>query len=107
MIEFLSPVSKKVIAHREVLPVGVFGKQIAIHSKKGELPDLKGVSFAILGIKENRNDVNYMGAEVCFDELRKTLYGLFPGNWTKKVVDLGDIENSWGIFADWSVRRCW
>ena len=92
MIEFLSPVSKKVVAHREVLPLGVFGKQIAIHSKKGELPNLKGVSFALLGIKENRNDVNYMGAEVNFDELRKSLYGLFPGNWTKKVVDLGDIE---------------
>ncbi|MEM7085135.1 MAG: formimidoylglutamase [Bacteroidota bacterium] len=92
MIEFLSPVSKKVVAHREVLPMGVLGKQIAIHSKKGELPDLKDVSFALLGIKENRNDVNYMGAEVCFDELRKSLYGLFPGNWTKKVVDLGDIE---------------
>ena len=92
MIEFLSPVSKKVIAHREVLPLGVLGKQIAIHSKKGELPNLKDVSFALLGIKENRNDVNYMGAEVCFDELRKSLYGLFPGNWTKKLVDLGDIE---------------
>jgi len=92
MIEFLSPVAKKVVAHREVLPMGVLGKQIAIHSKKGELPNLKDVSFALLGIKENRNDVNYMGAEVCFDELRKSLYGLFPGNWTKTIVDLGDIE---------------
>ena len=35
MIEFLSPVSKSVIAHREVLPAGVLGKQIQIHSKEG------------------------------------------------------------------------
>jgi len=92
MIEFLSPVSKKVVAHREVLPIGVLGKQIAIHTTKGELPDLKEVSFALLGVKENRNDVNYMGAEVSFDELRKALYGLYPGNWSKHIVDLGDVE---------------
>ncbi|TDI72944.1 MAG: arginase, partial [Bacteroidetes bacterium] len=92
MIEFLSPVSKKIIAHREILSQGVLGKEIAIHTKKGSLPNLKGVQFALFGVKENRNDVNYMGADVCFDELRKALYALYPGNWPQKVVDLGDIE---------------
>ncbi|TDI77514.1 MAG: arginase [Bacteroidetes bacterium] len=92
MIEFLSPVSKKIIAHREILSQGVLGKEIAIHTKKGSLPNLKGVQFALFGVKENRNDVNYMGADVCFDELRKALYALYPGNWPQKIVDLGDIE---------------
>ena len=92
MIEFLSPVSKKVVAHREVLPTGVLGKEISIHKKSGDLPDLKGVSFALLGVKENRNDINYIGGEVCFDALRNELYGLYPGNWTQKIADLGDIE---------------
>ena len=41
MIDFLSPVSKSVIAHREILPLGVLGKQIEIHSKQGELPELE------------------------------------------------------------------
>ncbi len=53
MIEFLSPVSKKVLAHREILPPGTLGKQIELHSKIGELPNLKEVKFAILGIREN------------------------------------------------------
>ena len=92
MIEFLSPVSKNVIAHREVLPQGVLGKEIVIHNKKGDLPDLKGVRFALLGVKENRNDVNYMGGAVNFDALRKAFYSLYPGNWTQKIADLGDIE---------------
>ncbi len=35
MIEFLSPVSKSVFAHREILPEGVLGKQIKIHAKAG------------------------------------------------------------------------
>ena len=93
MIEFLSPVSKSVLAHREVLPVGVLGKQIEVHRKKGELPNLKNVRFALLGIKENRNDIDYMGSEVCFEAFRKEFYSLYPGNWIHKIIDLGDIEN--------------
>jgi hypothetical protein len=92
MIEFLSPVSKAVLAHREILPMGVLGKQIEIHHKLGELPDLTNVKFALLGVKENRNDINYIGKEVSFDAFRKAFYTLYPGNWSHKIVDLGNIE---------------
>ncbi|PKA82471.1 arginase family enzyme [Ulvibacter sp. MAR_2010_11] len=91
MIEFLNPISKSVLAHREILPVGVLGKQIAGHYKKGELPDLTNVKFALLGIRENRNDVNFIGEEISFEAFRKAFYGLYPGNWSHKIVDLGDI----------------
>lgn len=92
MIEFLSPVSKAVVAHREVLPLGTLGKQINVYGAGHELPELKGVSFAIVGVKENRNDINYIGEDVTFDPIRNALYGLYPGNWTKNIVDLGDVE---------------
>jgi arginase family enzyme len=92
MIEFLSPVSKQVLAHREVLPEGVLGKKIQIHSKKGNLPDLSRAGFAILGVLENRNDVNYIGEEISMDAFRQALYSLYPGNWNKEIVDLGDIH---------------
>ncbi|MAN59488.1 MAG: arginase [Flavobacteriaceae bacterium] len=91
MNEFLSPVSKKVIAHREVLPDGVLGKQIKAHTKKSGIPNLANARFAILGILENRNDVNYIGAEVSVDAFRRAFYSLYPGNWTGAIVDLGDI----------------
>lgn len=92
MNEFLSPVSKSVIAHKEVLPSGTLGKQIACHKEAGSLPSLNDVTFALFGIKENRNDINYMGAEVGFDSFRKAFYSLYPGNWSHAIVDLGDIE---------------
>ena len=92
MIEFLSPVSKKTLAHREILDHGTLGKQIEVHAKLGDLPKLKDVKFAILGIKENRGDVDYKGTEVCFNPYRKALYSLFPGNWNHGIIDLGDIE---------------
>lgn len=48
--------------------------------------------MAIFGVSENRNDINYMGGEIDFDEYRKALYSLYPGNWPFNIADLGDIE---------------
>ena len=92
MIDFLSPVSKNVLAYREQLPEGTLGKQMQIHATKSDLPELEGVTFAILGIQENRYDVGYSGGEVCFNPYRKSFYSLYPGNWAHKIIDLGDIQ---------------
>jgi arginase family enzyme len=92
VIEFLTPVSNAVIAHREVLPIGTLGKQILLHTSQGELPSLKDIKFAIFGTKENRRDVDFIGTDVSFDACRKALYSLYPGNWKYTIADLGDIE---------------
>ncbi|MDC7994309.1 formimidoylglutamase [Altibacter sp. HG106] len=92
MIEFLSPVPKSVVAHREILPEGVLGKQIKIHATKGDLPSLKGVALALVGIQEHRNDINYIGGVPQFEAVRKSFYQLFPGNWATSIIDLGNIE---------------
>lgn len=92
MIEFLSPISKDVLSHRELLPAGTLGKQIQVHSKNGEIPELQGVTFAILGIQENRYDIDFQGGEVSFDVYRKSFYSLYPGNWAHRIIDLGDIQ---------------
>ena len=92
MIDFIVPVSKSVIAHKEVLPQGVLGKKIRPYYKAGELPSLESVKFAILGVNENRRDINYIGEEVSFDAIRMALYSLYPGNWSHEIVDLGDIN---------------
>ncbi|QAA81803.1 arginase [Aequorivita sp. H23M31] len=92
MIEFLSPVSESILDLLETLPPGTLGKQIRIHSKKGEIPNFKGVKFAILGIRENRSDVDFMGNDISFDQYRKAFYALYPGNWSYDIMDLGDIQ---------------
>jgi formiminoglutamase len=88
---FLTPVSDAVLAHSELLAQQALGKKIKIHSKQNGIPDLDGVQLAIIGVLENRNDVNYIGTNINFDSIRKTLYTLFPGNWSTSIVDLGDI----------------
>ena len=89
---FLSPVSDLVLAHNELLSPQALGKKFRIHSNKFGIPDLEGVDIAILGVLENRNDINFIGVEFQLDEIRKSLYGLFPGSWNVVIADLGDIN---------------
>ncbi|GAA4893237.1 formimidoylglutamase [Flaviramulus aquimarinus] len=89
---FLSPVSDLVLAHNELLSPQALGRKIKIHSEQYGIPDLESVSIAIIGVLENRNDVNYIGEAFRLDEIRKSFYGLFPGSWNTTVADLGDIE---------------
>ncbi|MDG5492756.1 formimidoylglutamase [Psychroserpens sp. SPM9] len=88
---FLSPVSDAVLAHNELLSEQALGKKIKIHSTQNGIPDLTQVKLAIIGVRENRNDVNYMGEELSFDAIRASFYSLFPGNWHTSIADLGDI----------------
>ena len=89
---FLTPVSDKVLAHNELTAEQALGKKIKVHSRQNGIPDLEGVQMAIIGVLENRNDVNFYGERLNFDTIRNTLYTLFPGNWHTTLADLGDIE---------------
>ena len=88
---FLSPVQDLVLAHNELLSTQVLGRKLKVHSKQNGIPDLEDVTIAIIGVLENRNDINYIGEDFQLSEVRKSLYSLFPGNWYHTVADLGDI----------------
>lgn len=88
---FLSPVSDSVLAHNELLSQQALGKKVKIHSRQHGVPDLAGVKLAIIGVQENRYDINYIGNEIQFDTIRIAFYALFPGNWQTTIADLGDI----------------
>ncbi len=89
---FLTPVSDAVLVHNELIAQQALGKKIKVHSRQNGIPDLDDVQLAIIGVQEHRNDVNYIGTEISFDSIRKTLYSLYPGNWNTTIADLGDIE---------------
>ena len=90
-ISFLSPVQDLVLAHNELLPIQALGRKLSIHSQQNGFPDLEVIKLAIIGVPENRNDINYIGEEIQLSEIRKSLYALFPGNWDYNIADLGNI----------------
>lgn len=91
MIEFLNPISDEVKGFVANLPVHSLGKSILIHSGSDGIPELNGVSFAIIGVLENRKFSNSERDEINLNEIRKQFYSLSTGNWDRRLVDLGDI----------------
>ncbi|MFB9055871.1 formimidoylglutamase [Mariniflexile ostreae] len=89
---FLSPVPDSVLVYNELLSAQILGRKLRIHSKQDGIPDLEAVNIAIIGVLENRNDVNYIGEPFSLNDIRKSFYSLFPGSWSTTVADLGDIN---------------
>lgn len=89
--DFLDPVEDKEIAHLSLYQEQVFGNKIAIHSKKNGFPDMDSIDIAIVGVQEGRNAIDNIETGKDINRIRRNLYKLFPGNWTKKVADLGNL----------------
>lgn len=67
-----------------------FYKSIRIFGDK--MPDYKDAHMAIIGIKEERGNLENVGAAQAADEVRKKLYNLKRGNGSYKIVDLGNLN---------------
>ena len=68
------------------------GKNILIHTKNSGLPDLKGLKIVIIGLSETRNSF-FESDNYKVDNFRKVFYELYPGNWSLKIADLGNLPN--------------
>lgn len=89
---YLKPVNQSTIAHVVLNSKLSLGRQIKIHTLENGIPEIKGNEIAVIGIKEDRNSINNLGTGSDLSQIRKELYQLYPGNWHRKIVDLGDIE---------------
>lgn len=88
--DFLKPVSNEIIEFVNELPSHSIGKRTVFHSQTF-FPELKDFSFALITVNDTRGD-NQEKKNLDFSHIRRDFYSLFPGNWTSKMVDLGQIE---------------
>jgi arginase family enzyme len=88
----LSPISDRLYESIELSHFQSIGRKLKLHTSQ-ITPDLKGVNIAIFGISETRNSKDNIGEIFQFDEIRKSFYSLFPGNWDISIADLGDLKN--------------
>ena len=86
----LSPVSSLLIDDIKLSHLQTLGRKIKFHIN-GIQPELENVDIAIIGVLEYRNSVDYIEQTLNLNEVRKSLYNLFPGNWSSKIIDLGDV----------------
>ena len=87
----LKPVDDHLIVHNELMSSLILGNKIQIHTSKNGIPDLDTTRIVIIGIPENRNSIDYLGDELNLNEIRKSFYNLYPGNWSTEIADLGNL----------------
>ena len=91
-LELLQPVDYEFLQVGSILPKQILGKNILIHTKSSGLPDLKGLQIVIIGLSETRNSF-FVNDNYRANNFRKVFYELYPGNWSLKIADLGDLPN--------------
>ena len=87
----LKPVDDHLIVHNELMSSLILGNKIQIHTSEHGIPDLDKTKIVFIGIPENRNSIDYLGDELNLNEIRKSLYNLYPGNWSTEIADLGNL----------------
>ena len=91
-LELLVPVKKETLLGLTLLPKQILGKNISIHTKNTGLPELKGLTIALIGLNEYRNSF-FHNSSYNVNQFRKVFYELYPGNWNLSIADLGDLPN--------------
>ncbi len=87
--DFLAPLDTDLIIDIKRLSSQHLSSKVVFHTEH-DFPDMSKVSIAIVGVLENRGGVDETN-DIDLSYIRKQLYGLFPGNWSQTIADLGDI----------------
>ena len=91
-LELLLPVDEENLKWQSILPKQILGKNILIHTKNSGLPDLNGLQIVIIGLSETRNRF-FENKDYNKNNFRKVFYDLYPGYWSLKIADLGNLPN--------------
>ncbi len=101
MFRFLSPISLDFDFVSAVNQANMGG---VIDSYTNEnTPDIEAATIVILGVEEEGNAIGNEGTKHAPNEIRKALYKLFPGEWSQKIVDIGNVvlgENATDTYAN-------
>lgn len=90
-INLLSPVSDHLIEITEPLHSQSLGKKIKLHTDN-YFPAVEDLDIAIFGVVESRQSEHSLPQTSNIDQIRKSFYSLFPGNWDCNIADLGNIN---------------
>ncbi len=91
MQEYFSPIDNSEFVN-ENGSESSYGKIIDAYTSGNNFPVLENIHLAIVGIEEDRNSLNNEGCGLAANYVREYLYKLYQGNYSAKIVDLGNIK---------------
>lgn len=89
---YFQPIGEELSLLAKSLDAQQMGMQMSVYSSDDGFPEWQNANIAILGVCESRGAINNEGCGKAPDEIRKYFYKLFKGNYTAKIVDLGNIQ---------------
>lgn len=97
MQEFFTPIDISDFNGSSKYAASSYGKLLKAYLKGGDFPELENVHLAIIGVEEDRKALNNEGCGLAADYVRENFYRLFQGNYSAKIVDLGNIKKGSSI----------
>jgi len=88
---YFEPVKLKGYHHSGHSRRKMMGDVVTAFTQPNDFPSLDDADLAIIGVGEERNAVFNKGCGLAPEAIRKELYKLLQGNFTLKLVDLGNI----------------
>lgn len=73
------------------------GNIININAGGADFPDYLQTDIALLGIRDDRNALNNEGCGLAPNAIRKFLYQLYPGPYTLRIIDLGNLKTGHSV----------
>jgi formiminoglutamase len=68
------------------------GDMIRKNLEGAYFPDLENIDIALIGVGEERGQINNAGCGKGVRNIRNYFYNLFPGNYRTSIADLGDLR---------------
>ncbi|WP_395044883.1 formimidoylglutamase [Flavobacterium sp.] len=87
--DFLSPLETDLIIDLKRLSSQHLSSKVVFHTQN-DFPEISKIDIAIIGVSEYRGNQSQT-EEIDLSNVRRELYSLFPGNWSKTIADLGDV----------------
>jgi formiminoglutamase len=92
MQEFFTPLDTSEFIGADRYAASSYGKIVNSYIQGGDFPSLENIQLAILGVEEDRQAINNEGCGLAADYVRENFYKLFQGDYSAKIVDLGNIK---------------
>src|ERR1700741_2496991 len=89
---FFKPIKKEDISGDKNYHENQFGQNFKIYSDENDFPDLDGIDMAVIGVCEDRQAIENKASAHAPDQVRRYLYNLFPGSFSARIADLGNIQ---------------
>jgi len=94
---YFEPVDTSLVEIQEKTNQKQFGNLIQIHTEIASFPNIENIDIAIIGVKEDRANVNNSGCADAPDFVRRFLYSLYPGWEHCRIADLGNIKHGYAL----------